>query len=537
MNHQETLRSIGIDFPEYKSLNPASCRSAAIESRYPEFFAWLGRTFGGVPFAERMYMFYHDIAARPVCPICGKPVPFMSMGRGYREFCSGGCRNVSTAVKERRERTSIRNHGTANPMQSAEVRKKMKRTCMERYGTDNVFRSDEVKDKSRKTCLERYGNEYACRTEGIKRKISESRRAHILCNNADIMDIIPGESVDTYIMKCPDPECTMCTDRQFRIASNVLYDRVRLGTDTCTVRYPVGVHIKNTGLERFVSDILDEHNIAYETNNRTILSGKELDIFIPSRRIAIECNGIYWHSLHDSEYHYSKWKVCRDKGIQLLSIWEDWIMSKPDIVRGIILSKLGIYDRRIMARQCSVGTVSPEEARMFLDANHIQGHCNSHTRLGLYYKDVLVSIMTFSKAGNAIMHHRNKDEEGAWVLSRFCTILGTQVVGGANRLLHHFLKNNPATIISFASHDISNGHLYEVLGFKETSETHSSYWYIHGRTHRRFHRSSFTKGVLVGKGYDPGLTEERIMMNTDYLRIYDSGQTKYELSAPSTTDL
>ena len=105
-----------------------------------------------------------------------------------------------------------------------------------------------------------------------------------------------------------------------------------------------------------------------------------------------------------------------------------------------------------------------------------------------------------------------------------------QVVGGAEKLLKHFREKHPDDpIISFASHDISNGNLYIKLGFKPANEIQSVYWYVHNQTHRRYHRTSFTKNVLVKMGYDPKLTEEQIMMTTDYLRIYDSGLTKYVL--------
>ena len=84
---------------------------------------------------------------------------------------------------------------------------------------------------------------------------------------------------------------------------------------------------------------MDENGIPYETNNRTILGGKELDIYIPSKQIAIECNGIYWHSYDNKpiKYHINKYTECLNKGIQLITIWEDWIIHKPEIVRSIYL--------------------------------------------------------------------------------------------------------------------------------------------------------------------------------------------------------
>jgi hypothetical protein len=67
-------------------------------------------------------------------------------------------------------------------------------------------------------------------------------------------------------------------------------------------------------------------------NNRKILVGKELDIFIPELNKAIEFNGDYWH--YSEKYfipgkHAEKSNLCRQKNIKLLHIREDlWVKNK-----------------------------------------------------------------------------------------------------------------------------------------------------------------------------------------------------------------
>ena len=163
--------------------------------------------------------------------------------------------------------------------------------------------------------------------------------------------------------------------------------------------------------------------------------------------------------------------MCADKGIQLLTIWEDWITTKPEIVKSIILSKLGIYEGSIGASKCRIKQVPSKDTREFLNKNHIQGFCNSTYKYGLYYKDELVAIMLFGRENNASSKKHND-----WVLLRFCNKLNTHVIGGASRLLVHFMKEHPdGNIISFASHDISNGGLYEKLGFEKIREMRMSW--------------------------------------------------------------
>lgn len=513
-----------MDYPKFEDLNPANCREVSMKIHWPEFWSYLHDHYGGLPFAQKIYLFYHNLPEPPRCK-CGKPTAFMGYRLGYREFCSYSCMNGCKDIQERKKATSLRNWGTTNPMRAKEVRDRLQATNQERYGVDNVFQSKELMKKARVTSKERYGTEYANQSEEVKQKIWEAKFDIALDKYPGVLDVLKWDKCGSiYRMECPDKTCTKCNAKVFEIRSDVLRSRLMLHADICTTRYPVGAHIKNTSLERFVKDILDEHSIQYEENNRSILSGKELDIYIPSRKIAIECNGVYWHSMYDSKYHYEKWKACQHQGIQLLSIWEDWITNKPKIVRSIILSKLGIYEHRIGASKCKVVEVPSSVARTFLDNNHIQGFCNSTIRYGLEYKGELVALMCFKKGSNP-----SAKKTCTWDLIRFCSKTGVSVIAGAERLLIHFRQEHQGSIVSYASHDISNGGLYEKLGFRYDGEIQTTYWYVHNQSHERFHRSSFMKKDLVRKGYDPSLTEEQIMMQTDYLRIYDSGMSKYVL--------
>lgn len=68
------------------------------------------------------------------------------------------------------------------------------------------------------------------------------------------------------------------------------------------------------------------------TNSRSILgNGKEIDIYIPEIKIAIECNGTYYHSdkYKNENYHIDKTNVAKENSIDLIHIWEhDWNFNK-----------------------------------------------------------------------------------------------------------------------------------------------------------------------------------------------------------------
>jgi len=87
--------------------------------------------------------------------------------------------------------------------------------------------------------------------------------------------------------------------------------------------------------EAEISKLLTKWNITHETSNRSILNGSELDIYVPSLRIAIEYNGIYWHTdaiRKNTQFHYNKWMQCQQQGIRLIQIWEDDWNSKREAV-------------------------------------------------------------------------------------------------------------------------------------------------------------------------------------------------------------
>ena len=93
--------------------------------------------------------------------------------------------------------------------------------------------------------------------------------------------------------------------------------------------------------EAQIQAYLESFGITVEGSNRTILSGKEIDLWIPSHNVGIELNGIYWHKekFAGTISHYDKWITAQKVGIQLLQIWEDDWKYKPDLIKRILAHK------------------------------------------------------------------------------------------------------------------------------------------------------------------------------------------------------
>jgi hypothetical protein len=121
----------------------------------------------------------------------------------------------------------------------------------------------------------------------------------------------------------------------------------------------------------------------------------------------------------------------------------------------------------------------------------------------------------------------NSPKDDEYELLRFCNKLNYTVVGGASKLLSHFVKSNsPKKIISYSDISRSSGNMYEKLGFVKISDSDPNYyWIIDGV---RKHRFGFRKDILIREGFDPNKTESEIMNERGYYRIWDCGSSRWE---------
>ena len=283
--------------------------------------------------------------------------------------------------------------------------------------------------------------------------------------------------------------------------------------------------------EKVICTFIESLGFNIIENDTTILNGKELDILVPQKQLAIEYNGILWHSFGttypnnsylesaNKKSHLNKTALCLEKNIQLLHIFEnEWLQKRP-IIESVIKSKLGVIDRKIYARNCHIKALDNFTKEQFLVTNHIQGDCASKINLGLYYKDELVAVMTF---GARKITSKAPEME----LLRFCNVLNTITVGGASKLFQFFIKTyTPKKVISYADRRYSNGNLYDTLGFTLSHCSSPNYWYTND-TVNLFHRVKFQKHKICDES-SKHLTETRIMYNNGYRKIYDCGSFVY----------
>jgi very-short-patch-repair endonuclease len=505
---------------EYLLAKPQGrCNERFIKKNFPEEYKKILLCFGD-KFAEKLYNYLYNSPSH-ICPVCGKETPFRTIIYGYSEYCSVECSYKCELRNEKIKNTCLNKYGVENVSQNDTIKQKKKETVTRNYGGVG-FASKTIKEKASQTLFENHGVTNPYQINRVRENAHKKYYEKFLKENPLVLSISTFPNIE-YICKCNNKNCNKCGKKQFTISNIAYNNRKYSDSELCTILSPEdSSKYKNTSIEIFIKSLLDKYNINYQTNVRNIIYPYELDIYIPEKKIAIECNGVYWHSDKNKEknYHYNKYSECKEKGIQLISIWEDQVINSSEKVESIILSKLGIYNKRIYARKCEIKEIPSKKCREFLDKYHLQGSTNSSIRLGLYDKNELVGVMTFGKGRKCLNSNTNYE------LYRYCCKAGIQVIGGSSKLFTHFVKKyNPEIIESFSSNDISNGNLYEKLEFKYTSDS-ISYWYI-DKKFTRYHRYKFTKYNLVKESFDPNKTEFEIMDERGFYRIYDSGQTKW----------
>lgn len=287
-------------------------------------------------------------------------------------------------------------------------------------------------------------------------------------------------------------------------------------------KHLVGLHdsTPQRELERFFKDLLKEE-IIY--NTRKIISPLELDIYIPSLNLAIEYCGLYWHSEEKkvNNYHYNKMKLCNQKGIRLITIFEDeWVEHRKQI-ENFLLSVINKNTVSVGARKTKIKEVDKETASKFLNDHHIQGNASMAVAFGLYDQD-LVAVIT----GNR--HHRQGFED-TFVLNRLAFKSNTSVSGGSSKLLkklaEYAKEKGYKKLISWSDNRYSEGRVYEKLGFALEEESGPDYSYV-VKNQKRSSKQSCQKKHLIEKGA-VGETEHEMARSLGYTRIYDCGKKRW----------
>jgi hypothetical protein len=203
--------------------------------------------------------------------------------------------------------------------------------------------------------------------------------------------------------------------------------------------------------QKEISDYIQSLGVTVLNNHKKSLNGVEIDIYTPELKIGFEYNGLFWHSEKmgkHKNYHLDKQKLANKHGIKLYHIFSDEWINSTEIVKKKIKHILKLSDNKIYARNCVIKEINSKQKENFLNQNHIQGGDKSKHKLGAFYNDELVAVITFSELRNVL---GSKKEDGVYELVRFSS---KNVVGVASKMLKFFIKKyEPKKIISMLIKD------------------------------------------------------------------------------------
>lgn len=487
----------------------------------------------GNTISEKVYNYLH-----PYENICkyGNNKNFNSINNGYR-FC--GKTSVCKCAKESVSKKCKEIKDSYSKEQKTLIHEKRVNTTMSKYGVSNngqlshaietrkeLYSNKEAVSKItqqvKQTKLELYGDENYNNINQIKETWKEKYTMDYWAerlDNEDYKHLYDKEYMENLI-KQHDPI-------EISNMLNVHVQTVYRYLNTHGIRDPYK-SMTEIELVGFLQS-LGISNIIRNTR-KLIPSGKEIDIYLPDYNLAIEYDGVYWH--HEDvphitrTYHKDKFIECQILGIQLITIFSTFWINKKDIVKQLLINKLGINTTSIFARKCIIKSLETYEIKDFLNSNHIQGYTTSSINYGLYHNDELISVMTFGKCNSRI--GIGKQEDG-FELIRYAS--SKRVVGGASKLLNHFIKEHrPNKIVSYSNNEWSDGNMYKVLGFELETEIKPSYCYISPNGSKMYHRFNYSKQKLVKKGFDKSLTEREITKQLKLLKLWDCGKKRWVLN-------
>jgi hypothetical protein len=491
------------------------------------------------------------------CKQCGNNLHFIKYNRGYGEYCNKTCVNKMRAEKFRKD-----NNGKS-PLQIKEIKEKAEQTCSDKYGDKNF--NNRV--KAEQTCLEKYGN----KNFNNRKKAKQTNNIKYGSNCPQSDKNVRKKTLDTLKKKYKlDENLTKINPFQIEEVKNKIKEnnKKKHGVEFTSQRHLKNIEnlneefVKNNFFNENTFDFfgyqiyfnlsrsyayvkLKEFGIILENissgeldlrsfiktlncesinNSKALITPLEIDIYLPEYKLGIEYNGLYWHSEknRDKNFHLNKTERCEENNIFLFHIFEhQWNdVFKREIIKSMIHNKLDKVEK-IYARKCLIKKVDVELKNDFLNLNHIQGQQHSNINFGLYFNNELVALMTFGKS------RFNKSYK--WELLRFCNKKYTRVIGGASKLLNHFIKNYGKSILTYADRTYSNGNLYEKIGFIKKKINKPSYFYFNNMKIVSRLQAQKKKLITLLNNYNPKLTEEENMFNNGFTKVWTCGTIQYTI--------
>ena len=449
---------------------------------------------------HRMFVIRNQMYSAPLCKHCGARPALLNVTKhelGFREYCSAECSRAAPKI-------SIDAHTTLNNKEWL-----YERRVVQKISIENIAKMIGVSITPVEAALKKFSLDHV-----------DTRKKHF-----DTIHLLESEEwmFQMYVIEHKKlEEIASITSTSLSTAQRWLSIHGIEARDPNSYDRPhIRVSKPQQEIYDFVKTLLSEEVVL---NDRSTI-GSEMDIYVPSARLGIEYHGLYSHIHRPSEttdakrkgpkYHLSKTTSAEERGVRLLQFFSDeWRLKKP-IVQSMIAARLNKSLHRVFARQCVVKEISTHVKDTFLERCHIQGKDRSNIKLGLFYNEQLVSVMTFAKP------RFNKECE--WELMRFACELNYSVVGGFQKLWTHAIKNNliSGNVVSYSDRRYSQGNVYESNGWTKIRINKPTYYYVDTNKDIRLNRMHGQKKYF--EKHQRHLTEKELTIAKGWGQVFDCG--------------
>lgn len=448
------------------------------------------------------------------CDYCGIQFSRLkhNLIRSRKNSSKDSCPNL-VCVQKKRVETNRLLFGTDNAFQNEAIKKKIVEKNIELYGHANALQNKEIREKQQATCKERYGHVNVFGSKQIQKKIKDKIQNLYGVDNPFKNKEIREKQQQTLIEKF---------GVKYALQNDALKKKAM---DTCIENHGTFPATNYGAKQQEIRTWLNSFGFNF-TSNRSLIVGKEIDLYDPIKQLGIEYCGLHWHHEFSLEprtqkYHYHKYQECLKQNVHLLTIFSDEWQNRESQCKSHIKSLLGVHDRRIFARKCKIREIDRVEGRNFFQDYHIQGTNKlGIIFFGLFHENELIGAISLGR------HHRQFSN---LVLDRLCFKDGFQVCGGASRLFSRCIiwakKHGYTEILSFSDNRWSLGNVYKALNFDLVKDYGPDYSYVDiKRPNERISKQSQKKS---NTNCPEGLTEYDWAHSRGLARIWDCGKRRW----------
>lgn len=475
---------------------------------------------GNIPLRQRLWHIDNHLDfAR--CKGCSTIVKWNEKGKCYRNYCSSKCAHNSYEVKNKTKSTNLERYGVTTTLLNESTKKKIAETNLKKLGVTNPFLSKEIQSQIKRTNLQKFGVDNPSKLPEVKEKITRTNYQRYHRKRFSQIDI----PQDIYDQK-NNRDLMLHWYQDLKMPISEIADRLGIGHSQLCIHFRDNLDIdisrhNVSQIERQIVEFVESLGYKVRTQDRELCKPKEIDIVIEDAKLAIEVNGLYWHTESKGKhknYHLEKTLTLEQCGYQLLHILDSEWKFQQDTVKSRITAKLGCATR-IYGRHTTIMEIDAVSTKQFLEQYHIQGHSPASANLGLFHNNELVAVMTFGTS--------RFSKKYQWELIRYATKHYTTIIGGPSKLFKFFVDSySPLSIISYADRRWNTGNLYQQLGFRFSHFSGPGYYYTKDYVNL-YSRNTFQKKNLKNKleYYSEELSEWENMQGNGYDRFWDCGNS------------